>query len=55
MALLAGIVAFVGWENERLKWRIIGLAMLVVSVIVGAIFGFSIYVEPIAGLLARYG
>ena len=53
MAIVAGAMFFVGYDNERLKWRIVGAAMLAASLIIGMIFGFSIFIDPIVKLLER--
>jgi presenilin-like A22 family membrane protease len=54
LAVIAGLITIVGQKNEQTKWRIIGLAMLSISLVVGAIFGFSIYTYPVVGLFQRY-
>lgn len=53
LAMLAGAMCFVGDKSERLKWRIVGAAMLAASLIIGMIFGFSIFTDPIVKLLER--
>lgn len=53
LGFTAVILSVVGHKHEKLKFRIVGCAMIGVSVIVGLIFGPSIYIDPLTGIFSR--
>jgi hypothetical protein len=53
LGFTAIILSLVGRQHEKLKFRIVGCAMIGVSVIVGLIFGPSIYIDPLTGIFSR--
>ena len=54
LAIAAGVLGFVGRDKERLKFRIIGAAMIGATIVVGMIFGWQIFTVPIIELINKY-
>ena len=54
LALAAGVLGFVGLEKERLKFRFIGAAMICATIVIGIMFGWQIFTEPIIELINKY-
>lgn len=53
LALAAGVLGFVGLDKERLKFRFISAAMVGATIVIGIIFGWKIFMEPIIELINK--
>lgn len=51
MALIAGVIGFfIGRPEERKKWKIIAVGMLVLSIVIAMIVGTKMFTDPIVRL-----